>query len=118
MAWLEEDDRDVVTNATVSALGCFAVGAGLMYFLDPSRGPRRRGEVRNKAVGTYRQSDKGLRRTAQHLRNSARGLLAETKARFRSEQLSDYQLGARVRAALGRVCSHPSAITVFADGAN
>ena len=118
MQWRDRHDSDVATNAALSALGSFAVGAGLMYFLDPARGARRRGEVRNKAARGANDTGTGLRRTAQHLRNSAQGLLAETKARFRSEQLTDYQLGARVRSALGRVCSHPTAITVYADGAN
>jgi len=118
MHWRDRHESDVLTNAALSALGSFAVGAGLMYFLDPSRGARRRGDVRNKAVRGANDTGTGLRRTAQHLRNSARGLVAETKARFRSEQLTDYQLGARVRSALGRVCTHPNAITVYSDGAN
>src|SRR5215218_9705047 len=118
MHWRRKQESDVVTNAALSALGSFAVGAGLMYFLDPSRGARRRGEVRNQATGTYNRTGTGLSRTAQHLRNSAQGLMAETKARFRSESPTDFQLGARVRSRLGRVCSHPSAITIYADGAN
>jgi uncharacterized membrane protein len=118
MDWRDRHDPDVATNAALSALGSFAVGAGLMYFLDPARGARRRGEVRNKTVRGTNDTGTGLRRTARHLRNSARGLMAETKARFRSEQLTDYQLGARVRSALGRASAHPNAITVYADGAN
>jgi uncharacterized membrane protein len=118
MYWRHEHESHVARNATFSALGSFAVGAGLMYFLDPSRGARRRGEAQDRTVRGASGAGTGLRRTAEHLRNSARGLVAETKARFRSEELSDYQLGARVRAALGRVCSHPSAITVYSDGAN
>lgn len=118
MHWRDRHESDVLTNAALSALGSFAVGAGLMYFLDPARGARRRGGVRDKAVRGANDTGTGLRRTAQHLRNSARGLVAETKARFRTEQLSDYQLGARVRSALGRVCTHPNAITVYSDGAN
>ena len=57
----------------------------------------------------------GLRRTAQHLRNSAQGLVAETKSRFKSETLTDYQLGARVRSNIGRVCSHPRLLSVLSD---
>jgi uncharacterized membrane protein len=118
MDWRHRHDSNVAANAALSALGSFAVGAGLMYFLDPARGARRRGEVRNKAGRSANDTGTGLRRTARHLSNSAQGLMAETKARFRSENLTDYQLGARVRSALGRVCSHPTAITVYADGAN
>jgi uncharacterized membrane protein len=118
MNWRRQPESNVLTNTALSALGCFAAGAGLMYLLDPARGTRRRGAIANQAVGTSNRGATGLSRTARHLSNSARGLLAETKARFRSETVTDYQLGARVRAALGRVCSHPKAITVYADGAS
>ena len=118
MNWRNQRECDVATNATLTALGCFAAGAGLMYLLDPARGAKRRGEVGNRTVSGVRETGTGLRRTAQHLRNSAQGLMAETKARFRGEQPDDFQLGARVRSALGRVCSHPGAITIYADGAN
>ena len=117
MHWLTRDDEShTATNVALTTLGCFAAGAGIMYLLDPNRGTFRRHVVRDKAVSTVNQTGTGLRRTAQHLRNSAQGLVAETKARFKSENLTDYQLGARVRSHIGRVCSHPSAITVYADG--
>ena len=118
MTWNRDESHCEATNMTLATLGCFAVGAGLMYMLDPRRGTRRRNVVRDKAVSGVNQTGRGVGRTARQLQNSARGLLAETKARFRRETLTDYQLGARVRSALGRVCSHPSAITVYADGLN
>src|SRR3954447_23576934 len=119
MHWYrEQEDSHTATNLTLATLGFFAAGAGLMYMLDPRRGTFRRHVVRDKAASAYKGTGTGLRRTARHLRNSAQGLVAETKARFRNENLTDYQLGTRVRAKLGRVCSHPSAITIYADGAN
>lgn len=105
-------DSDDVANLTLTSVGSFAIGAALMYLLDPQRGTRRRHVVRDKTVSGLRQTGGGLGKTAQSLRNSARGLLAETQARFRSETPSDYKIGARVRSAMGRVVSHPSAILV------
>jgi uncharacterized membrane protein len=116
MRWKRQQDFDTPTGLTLCTLGSLATGAGLMYLLDPARGALRRNRIRDKAVRGVGDSGTGLRRTAQRLQDRARGLAAETKSRFRSEELTDYQLGARVRAVLGRVCSHPSAITVYSDG--
>ena len=101
----------------LSALGCYAAGAGLMLLLDPSRGAYRRHMLRDKTLSGVRGAGEGLRTTGEHLRNVSRGLVAETRSRFRRDQASDYKVGARVRAAMGRVVSHPSAIWVsVADG--
>ena len=71
MNWRNQHECDVATNATLTALGCFAAGAGLMYLFDPARGALRRGEARNRAVRGVNETGTGLRRTAQHLRNCA-----------------------------------------------
>ena len=105
-------DTDDLAGVTLSALGCFAAGAGLMYLLDPQRGAYRRHMVRDKAMSAANQGGTGLRKTGQYLRDSSRGLVAETRARFSREQASDYKVGARVRSAMGRVVSHPSAVWV------
>jgi uncharacterized membrane protein len=108
----ERDDSADLTGMTFSALGCFAAGAGLMYLLDPARGARRRNMIRDKAASAAAGSGTGLRRTGQYLADSSRGLVAETRARFRHEAASDYKIGARVRSAMGRVVSHPKAVWV------
>ena len=108
----ERDDSADLTGMTFSALGCFAAGAGLMYLLDPARGAARRHMIRDKAASTAAGSGTGLRRTGQYLADSSRGLVAETRARFRHEAASDYKIGARVRSAMGRVVSHPKAVWV------
>jgi uncharacterized membrane protein len=106
------NDWDELPGMALSALGCFAAGAGLMYLLDPSSGRYRRAVVRDKTASAVGETGTGLRRTGQYLRDSSRGLVAETRARFRHEVASDYKIGARVRSAMGRVVSHPSAIWV------
>ena len=106
------EEWDELPGMALSALGCFAAGAGLMYLLDPNRGAYRRHVMRDKTVSALNESGTGLRRTGQYLRDSSRGLVAETRARFRHEVASDYKIGARVRSAMGRVVSHPSAVWV------
>jgi uncharacterized membrane protein len=68
--------------------------------------------IRDKTAAAVGDAGTGLRRTGQYFRDTSRGLVAETRARFRREQVSDYKIGARVRSRLGRAVSHPSAIWV------
>jgi uncharacterized membrane protein len=112
--WRDEkhDDLEALSGMVLSALSCFAAGAGLMYLLDPARGRARRAMIRDKAVSTVGETGTGPRRTGQYLRDSSRGLVAETRARFRHEVASDYTIGARVRSNFGRAVTHPRAIWV------
>ena len=94
-------------------------GAALMYLLDPSRGARRRALIRDQVVhGAHELDD--VRETAgslaRHVRNRARGAVAETRARFRHEPVDDVVLEARVRSELGRLVSDPGEIRVTVDG--
>jgi hypothetical protein len=108
----EHDELEALPGIALSALACFAAGAGMMALLDPARGRARRATIRDKTVSTVGETGAGLRRTGQYLRDSSRGLVAETRARFRKEVASDYKVGARVRSAFGRVVSHPKAVWV------
>ena len=106
------DEWDELPGMALSALGCFAAGAGLMYLLDPGRGTYRRHVMRDKALGAVNDGGRGLRKTGQYLRDASKGVVAETRARFRHEVASDYKIGARVRSNMGRVVSHPSSVWV------
>ena len=96
--------------------GGAGLGAALMYLLDPNRGRRRRAYLRDQAVHARRMlataADKGVR----DLRNRAVGAVAAAGSRVRADDVSDAVLVERVRAALGRVVSHPHAIHVSAEG--
>jgi hypothetical protein len=89
-----------------------AIGAGLMYAMDPAAGRRRRALVRDKAVHYGHVANDSLRGTAIATRNKARGVAAKVRSTFRRDEATDNQLEARVRSALGRAVSHPSAISV------
>ena len=98
---------------SASVLGAVGLGAALMYFLDPARGARRRGLLRDKIVHAGHVAGDALGKTRRDLRNRAQGVAAETKNRVGADENADDRVIAeRVRAELGRVVSHPGAIEV------
>lgn len=107
----EIDQRSVVTHAASFVSGV-VIGAGLMYLFDPTGGGRRRALIRDKATRLTRQTGEAVQRTAHYARDRARGMVANTRSAFKREQVDDQKLHERVRAAMGRVVSHPSSIHV------
>ncbi len=93
-----------------------ALGAGLMYYLDPDTGRRRLGRVRDKASWLVHRSDDAIFKTAHDMANRSRGLGAEIAGLFKSGEAGDDVLEARVRSRLGRLVSHPHAIEVHCAG--
>jgi uncharacterized membrane protein len=93
-------------------IGGIILGAGAMYLLDPDRGTRRRSLLRDQVVHTGHKLGDGLAATARDTRNRAAGAAAELRSRFKHDQADDEILHERVRSAIGRAVSHPSAITV------
>jgi uncharacterized membrane protein len=87
-------------------------GAGAMYLLDPDRGARRRSLLRDQGVHLTHKLGDGLAATARDTRNRSAGVAAELRGRFRREDPGDEVLHDRVRAAIGRVVSHPGAVVV------
>lgn len=103
-------------NRGVSLLGVLGLGAGLMYFLDPQYGTRRRALVRDQAVSLVHRSDEFIEKAARDVRNRARGLVAETTGRFSDRKgVHDWVLEERVRASIGRLSRHPGSIEVSAS---
>lgn len=102
------------TSQLIAAAGA---GAALAYMFDPGRGGARRAWMGDKMRRATRQTREGLDATARDMGNRARGIVAATRGRLSSESVDDATLVERVRAKLGRVCSHPRAIDVEArDG--
>jgi osmotically-inducible protein OsmY len=103
-------------HRTTFAAG-LALGAGIMFLLDPDRGNRRRALVRDKAVRAGHSLDDAATELSQELRDRTRGALHETRARLREETVDDRVLEERVRAELGRLVTHPGSVEVHArDG--
>jgi hypothetical protein len=101
-------------RALLTGLG---LGVGLMYFMDPERGRRRRTLVRDKVAHTTRVSSNALGGAGLDLAHRAAGLLARARGVLRRRPVDDGVLVERVRAKLGRLVSHPHAVDVNAiDG--
>lgn len=106
-----------MTNQTVAWIYGATAGAGAMFLLDPARGRRRRATIYEKAKHVAHKAVDAAGTTGRDLRHRAAGAVARARAAMRSDHPSDDVLVARVRAALGRVVSHPGAIAVGArDG--
>lgn len=61
-----------------------ALGAGLMYFLDPERGDRRRALVRDKVVHYGHVVEDSVSSTARDLGNRAKGVVSEVRGSMSS----------------------------------
>jgi hypothetical protein len=105
---------------TINRLGAFATGflagAACMFAFDPVRGRSRRKKVSDKLVHAEHEALAAFEAAAHDFAHRSHGTVAELKARLRGEQPIDDVLVERVRAQLGRLCSHPRAIEVAALG--
>src|SRR5262249_236321 len=82
------------------------VGAGLGYYLGAGRGRQGRARARDRAVHNAPAGGRGVVAFERDCVNRGRGLLARLRSMLEPEELSDEVLHARVRAALGRACTH------------
>jgi uncharacterized membrane protein len=95
-------------------LGAAAAGAFSMYLLDPDHGRRRRAVMRDRLASGMSRLDDATSVASRDLRNRARGVAHEVRARFTREEVPDEIVCERVRARLGGAVSHPGAIEVSA----
>lgn len=101
-------------RALLAGLG---LGAAAAFVLDPKAGARRRSLARDKIIRAYKTSGRALDATRRDFLNRTRGIAEATSGRLSREAVGDDKLVERVRARLGRACSHPRAIDVLAhDG--
>jgi hypothetical protein len=106
-----------MTNARDLTYG-IAIGAGLMFLFDPRRGAARRAVIRQKATRAAHEVETAAGIGARDLEHRAEGMAARLTSFIQGHEsdVLDDVLVARVRAELGRVCSHPRAIEVLAKG--
>lgn len=111
----EQHDSPVLP-VTITAIGCCAMGVGLMYLMDPQRGRSRRAWLTDKMTSLVRQTGQTFYRTGHDLANRTQGLAHETVSRYTSSgPVSGEQLRDRVRSEIGRVVSQPRLVQVMAD---
>lgn len=102
---------DMIGGSPLATLAAgLMLGAGLMYILDPTGGRRRRAVTRQKLARVSRQAGGQLSRTARHARDKAQGVAAGARHMATSARADDDTLRGRVRAALGRVVTHPHSV--------
>jgi hypothetical protein len=94
--------------------GGMAAGAALAMVFDPNSGGRRRALIRDKVLRGAHLTSRGTEATIRDTANRARGIAAATRGRLWREDVDDARLIERIRAKLGRVCSHPHAVHVEA----
>lgn len=106
--------RNRLGDGAIFLAGC---GAGVltMYLFDPGRGARRRAQLRDKVVHAGRAVADRADKQSRNLANHIKGVIYETRAKFRHEQVSDDVLIERVRAQLGHAVSHPGALMIRAE---
>lgn len=88
------------------------IGAGIMYFMDPNLGDRRRALIRDQVIRFQRRADESIETAVRDMRNRARGIMAEGMSRIDQEPASDRVIEERVRARLGFLTRHPRAVQV------
>jgi uncharacterized membrane protein len=97
-------------------LTTIGLGAGLMYFMDPQHGNRRRAMVVDKANSFVNSIDESMDKALEDTRNRTRGVLSEMTARLSDQGAPDWILEERVRSNLGRLARHTRALDIRADG--
>ncbi len=102
----------------ICVLGGVGLGAGLMYILDPDRGRRRRAATRDGLTKLLHDTGDALDKGLRDLNNRVSGTVVEAVSMLLPQMATDEVLAGRVRAALGRLVSHPHAITVTVKNAN
>jgi hypothetical protein len=98
-----------------SFLSGLALGAGLLWFLDPRRGGQRRAIVRDKMKHAVHELEQAARVGSHDFVHRVEGVRAEFESRHRPTP-ADGKLEERVRSELGRICSHTRTIHVHAEG--
>jgi osmotically-inducible protein OsmY len=89
-----------------------ALGAGLMYLLDPDRGGRRRALLRDQLTRAGHDLEELTTSSARRVRNRAAGLAHEARAGLTERDVDDRIVVERVRSELGRAVSHAHGIEV------
>jgi hypothetical protein len=94
--------RKTMANA-LSVVGGVAAGLGLMYYLDPDQGGRRRALMRDQIVHAAHKTGDAMDATSRDIANRAKGAVAELRGRLRNAEVDDEVLRERVRARIGAV---------------
>jgi hypothetical protein len=99
----------------ITLLKGLAVGAGLMYILDPQQGRRRQALIRDKAIHMGKVKRQSFDVMKRDFSNRAQGIVQSVRGRIQTDHPDDLLLVQRVRSAMGRFTSHSHAIEVVSN---
>jgi hypothetical protein len=107
----------MISEARLLTYG-IALGAGVMYLLDPRQGGARRALIRDKSLRAVHDVELAAKVGRRDITHRVEGAAARVRGMSAGpeRELSDDVLVARVRSRLGHVCSHPHAIAVQSKG--
>jgi uncharacterized membrane protein len=104
---------------TIRSLGSALTGAvaavGVMYYFDAGSGQRRRAQLAERSLRSSRYWLSRLRFAGRDLASRAGGVGARAASLLRLREVTPEIVAERVRAAMGRVVSHPGAVQVSVD---
>ena len=105
-----EREHHSTLGLTSGAIGALALGAGLMFLLDPSQGRRRRALLRDKTTSMATRGAHYAASTGRHIANRATGLAHEATSAVKGmvgggdgAEVDDQTLAERVRSTIGRL---------------
>ena len=99
-------------NSLMRLAVALAMGAAIMYYLDPQTGRRRRALARDKSVGARHDVEDFARKSTRRVANRVRGTLARTRARMAPALIDDDQLLDRIHSKLGHLVDAPGQVEV------
>ncbi len=97
-----------VIPVTLTAIGCCAIGAGIMYIADPRLGRARRAWLMDKSRSIMNRTGKSFYRTGRHMANKAKGVVAETRG-------AGQDLVERINGSLRGMLKDPNSVQVSCD---
>jgi gas vesicle protein len=106
-AYVGESQSPVIPVA-LTAVGCCAIGVGVMYIIDPRMGRARRAWLWDKSRSIVRRTGRSFYRSGRHVANRAYGMAAETRGA--AERLVE-----RVELAIQGILADPRVVQVMAD---
>jgi hypothetical protein len=94
-----------------SLLEGLALGAGLMYLMDPQSGRRRQAMAKDQLQKQMKSKQAAIGVMQRDFMNRSRGMVTQFKAaRTKGDIAADEIVCARIRSAMGRCCSHPKSV--------
>jgi hypothetical protein len=97
-------------------IGGAAVGAGVLYLVDPNAGKRRRAILRDGIIHLRKVLTRSASIASRDTSNRMKGIVEEARKLVNREEVDDAKLLDRVRAAVGRASSHPNVEVIVSDG--